>query len=581
MIFGVPASRSLLHSALIFAAFLVLKPCFATAEHKQIMAVKPGTVFRVSTTTETYVDAYCMESRVTAGATRTDKPKCIYGSVTLHWIDGRKEVTQLSQATEKLLTITGDNGSYCGNSLAFKSHDKKLIQVEFHEPVILSFDDGLAESSLAIYAQHFTAVSLALAKERPTVQAFDNERQYLQFALWRSDLPFTKVESGQNFVDAFKSPRAQDVGSTLRFFRLSTQSDCSLLTTFDGKYVIHDIGATEAEVKRLLEQVRIGEDGKRRIALVITHAHRDHYNGLMFLLKSKDVVIDYILLGLPSENSEILTDDAKNKGRFARLLREVRDLGFEVDKSSKVPVNITLLKGGQDIPGRPLQLLSTHWRSDTLEMIPMEVGDVSMKLYWLHAQKDVESPLKDPHRHNIVALYDCRGTKTLDFGDADERHVYALLERHLWALKQKQVSDQFESTIQERSRQDVAVMGELRKFEKTAIEPPPKGSVEDEDFFKQIKSAYLHVDVLKWPHHAWYPDTAEGQKLMKVLLKMARPREVVIAIKGEVNGGPKAAERVEKIKNLISEVCKEERQRGCALDIEVRTPELADIEYRN
>jgi hypothetical protein len=85
----------------------------------------------------------------------------------------------------------------------------------------------------------------------------------------------------------------------------------------------------------------------------------------------------------------------------------------------------------------------------------------------------------------------------------------------------------------------------------------------------------FHINVLKWPHHAWRPTDANGIATMEAFLKAYHPEEIVICVPvdASINTKSKIDARVKDIRDIVDQAIKEEAVEGRMQKIRVRTTE--------
>ena len=323
---------------------------------------------------------------------------------------------------------------------------------------------------------------------------------------------------------------------SLLFLQLSAQADASLIKTPQNIYLLHDQGFNEDEMNSYIKKIPTTSDGKKHVKIIITHPDLDHYKGLRKLLDQREVVIDEIMVGTNKEKILSIQKNSSDKSHFASLIQTVFSKGYEllentdldfvrfIGKSDK-PVIINKMSLDKCLSLK--NILDTYEYKENLESYDVLVED-GLKINIIKLSDDYDNT-KDRHKHNLIFHYEHNGFSFIDMGDANEKHLKAISEQ---IIKQNNI------------RELVIKNTDGEETIKTLLDMDKNSPVQ------------LPVNVLKWPHHEWFPQNEQSKKVLIKFLKLIQPQMILINVpkgKNSENNGP-SSKRREKIKKFIKEL---------------------------
>jgi len=361
----------------------------------------------------------------------------------------------------------------------------------------------------------------------------------------------------------------------VRFLRLGSQADASLVVTPGGRAMLHDIGGSEEATLEMLQRIPL-VNGQRRVAVVITHGDADHYRGLYSAmkkgkLKELGVVIDEVIIGVaePVSKKGVL----KNPAGYARSFVEFVELLLKNDfeehpafphfarfvRKSVAPLRITQ------------SLESVYFRQidpayPEIFKLDLEPG---FDLRILRTAQPA-TMAGDRHAYNLVMQYQHQGTTVMDMGDASLAQIKEMI-RVPGALEESWIKwTQHEIALLKAEPQTPLVVRELETLAKEERELSGELAAWRQNPFGAGNSYSLKHDiqkarVLKWPHHAWRPTSAMDRNILKAFLRAVRPDRIIVSI--PENAPAATQSRLADIRQLVNDAMAEDGQ----LQIQVHT----------
>lgn len=393
---------------------------------------------------------------------------------------------------------------------------KDITKVEFIENSAIADEEGLLEGPDVEYQ------ALVDSMMRPFDPSRSQEKN--QSRLWNHEEgrtwppPHYKqlVESRTEGLRTLRTLRSPSRDNLQIFFKsLAKQADSSLVQMPSGENVIHDLGFSREEMEAILKRIPSRDDKKKHVDIVITHPDLDHYVGLEYLLEREDVVVHEFVVGTLPSCVGGLPDDNPCKLSGRFSSLYQQLIGTEHELDSQVSTLVRLNR--KDARSKyPIRDLDGLLGHDD----PLLVTRIDMNRGSGFAILRTKKTGKGRHAHNLACYYSHGGFSILDLSDSDPPQLRVLLESESM---------------------------------------PP-------------------VNVLKWPHHAWYNST--HRQLMIDLIEKLRPQEVVVSIPQRISvpGQEKDKyhrqwERFAEIKRLLEELSEDWLR-----PIQIRTLDRLDLQ---
>lgn len=472
--------------------------------------------------------AFCLEGNVSNWANTNTSFKQATGQVRLTMRDGTivgPITLQDALAGDGYIEARGTGDYSAIEFIGRKRVDGRHVQsIEFVDHCALVQDSlRLADADRdAIHAE----VGRVMAGVKPNKHDGDAQRE-----IWEGNFGARLATTDTKGVTTIKSIRTDESRSMeLLVPALSTHSDTSLFKTPQGKYVLHDAGATSEEIDEILSMVNPDPDGMRRIAILITHPDYDHYKGLSRLLErtmgeSADVDVEEIIISIDPDRLVYPhgIDSAPVKPAFRNLLKKL------VGSDSSNPIWSVVTKSSlcarfcKDSTGKLRINRRSTW-ADTrtcVRGLEWNSGEPGLRVRFYIPSAAAEDRLA---------------------GESEKRHARNLITRYL----------------NEKTLFSVLDLGDASP---TQIRELVNKDARSTDRPSHPRYPDLVSTVVKWPHHAWVPKGADRALMIDFLIAYA-PRELVVNAEAKVSD-----QQLSSIKALVREAIEMASRAGIRLDI--------------
>lgn len=495
----------------------------------QTMAIPAGTVAKFGeAVSQAFVNAFCID-RGSDTPSRGANLSGLSGDVRLTFNDGTSKTLDLQQAST-YVEISG-TGSYKTVKVTPKVSNLQSLEFLSH--------------SIATQGSHEDA----RASERIVKESFPEAiPPNSQHAIWYGLLWKTSFEGdGADAVTTIEyRRRIPEHTFTQRLMKLSTTGDAILLALPNQRTILVDTGFANQDIGRIEAQLAGADD-----IAIITHPDRDHsgnFSQLQELRPFQDVVLSGWVS--PTQVAEGVTKNVSVGYKRTRLTRSP----MEMYKSN--PANAPPLLGGNG-EKPPISAKSEHFEDDD----PDEPSSLSVATITADPSVKIEllqlSAPKSANDASIAVRVTHNGYSTLYASDITPKVMRAMADRTIAALIDENIVGDVRLKLQllhsaypgeEESlakkyakegsdvstwpeEQVAAYMSDVDAFLDSRKDDPDFHAALEHIIHESEQSSFsIHADTLKWPHHAWVPQTKSDQEAAAEFVEAVDPQRILFSV---------------------------------------------------